>query len=73
VSKGRRRASVLEETAREGESPVRIGPIESRVVWECSSKGWYTPSKAKYWRETDSEQVERSKDEKDLERGVQRA
>ena len=37
----------------------------------AAQNGWYIPSKAKYWRETDSEQVPWGKDEKNFEKRVQ--
>ena len=42
----------------------------SRVVWECSPNRAVNSVKAKYRRETDSEQVPRGKDEKDFEKRV---
>ncbi|CAF2372522.1 unnamed protein product, partial [Brassica napus] len=58
--------SSLERGAREGESPVVPGPcrttrrcLRGRVVWECSPNRAVNSVKAKYGRETDSEQVPR--------------
>ena len=43
----------------------RVGLLESAAL-----SGWYTSSKAKYWHETDSEQVPWGKDEKNFEKRV---
>jgi hypothetical protein len=43
----------------------RVGLLES-----ATQSGWYTSSKAKYWHETDSEQVPWGKDEKTFEKRV---
>ena len=58
-------SSFLERNAREGDSPVyefcvcilkaRLGRVE--LLGSAAQIGWYTSSKAKYRRETDSEQV----------------
>ncbi|GKA14879.1 hypothetical protein Tco_0694525 [Tanacetum coccineum] len=69
--------SPLEGGAGEGESPVVPGPC--RLTRRCLRVGLFgnaapigrqIPSKAKYWRETDSKQVPRGKDEKDFEKRV---
>ena len=39
------------------EKPDRSAAPESSTAWECSANGRYTSAKAKYHRETDSEQV----------------
>lgn len=54
----------------EGESPVRAETLgvmlldKSRAVWECSTTARCISGKAKYWSDTDSVQVVRTKDEK---------
>ncbi|KAL0662705.1 hypothetical protein Bca4012_099542 [Brassica carinata] len=67
--------SSLEGGAREGESPVVPGPCRTTrcclrvgLFGNAAPIGWSIPSKAKYGRETDSEQVPRGKDEKDFEK-----
>ena len=72
----------LEEHSREGETPVRRGRVgthkhtlseESSCLRVQLKERWYTPSEAKHWWETDSEQVPWGKDEKNSEKRVQRA
>src|SRR4051812_14227573 len=69
--------SPLEGGAGEGESPVVLGPCRTTrrcrrvgLVGNAAPIGREIPSKAKYWRETDSEQVPRGKDKKDFEKRV---
>ena len=56
--------SPLERGIMEGENPVN-DPVTTRLIHfqrvgllgNAVQSGWYIPSKAKYWRETDSKQV----------------
>jgi len=47
---------------------LRVG-----LFGNAAQSGWYVSPKAKYMRETDSEQVPRGKDEKDPEKRVKSA
>ena len=70
-------SSPLERGITEGDNPVsdpvsvtyetllRVG-----LLGTAAQSGWYIPSKAKYWRETDSKQVPWGKDEKNFEKRV---
>ena len=64
----------LEYQVIEGDNPViMMYPFKNSGVelfGNATQSGWWTPSKAKYVQETDSEQVPWGKDEKNFEKRV---